>query len=142
MKIEKMTLTDLNTIKEILSTEFDNFWNYNILEEELSSSNSYYIVCKLNNEVIGFAGIKFSVDSADIMNIVTKKQYRNKGIATLLLKNLISICSSKNIHSLFLEVNENNKIAIHLYTKLNFKQISIRKNYYQNESGIIMLLSL
>lgn len=93
IKIEKMSLRDLENIKEILTIEFDDFWNYNILKEELNSSNSYYIVAKseneLENEIVGFAGMKVVIDQSDIMNIVTKKAYRNQGIGTILLKNLI-----------------------------------------------------
>ena len=32
--IEKMTLDDLESISSILETEFDDFWNYNILKEK------------------------------------------------------------------------------------------------------------
>lgn len=142
IKIEKMTLNDLENIQNILISDFDDFWNYNILKDELESENSIYIVAKSNNEIIGFAGIKILLDEADIMNIVTKKCYRNQGIGTLLLKNLISTSKNSNLHSLSLEVNEENKIAIHLYENLGFKNIGIRKNYYKSKNGKIMALNL
>lgn len=142
IKIEKMSLNDLENIKNILISDFDDFWNYNILKDELESENSIYIVAKSNNEIIGFAGIKILLDEADIMNIVTKKIYRNQGIGTLLLKNLISISKNLNLHSLSLEVNEENKTAIHLYENLGFKNIGIRKNYYKSKNGKIMALNL
>ena len=72
------------------------------------------------------------------MNIVTKKNYRRQGIGCLLLKNLITISKSLNAKSITLEVNENNSNAINLYTKFNFQKIGVRKNYYKNESAIIM----
>ena len=78
IEIKVMTLDDLKTIKEILISDFDEFWNYNVFKAELQSENSKYLVAKLNNEIIGFAGIKIIIDEADIMNIVTKKIYRNK----------------------------------------------------------------
>lgn len=142
IKIEKMTLNDLENIQNILISDFDDFWNYNILKDELESENSIYIVAKSNKEIIGFAGIKILLDEADIMNIVTKKCYRNQGIGTLLLKNLISISKNLNLHSLSLEVNEENKTAIHLYENLGFKNIGIRKNYYKSKNGKIMALNL
>lgn len=142
IKIEKMTLTDLDKIKNILTTDFDDFWNYNILKDELEAKNSHYVVAMLNNEIVGFAGIKIIIDEADIMNIVTKKAYQNQGIGTLLLEKLIYISQSLNLHSLSLEVNEENKTALHLYEKLGFEKIGIRKNYYKNKNGIIMTLNL
>ncbi len=142
IEIEKMNKSHLEEIKENLETEFDNFWNYNILKEELSSSNSKYIVAISKGEVIGFAGIKFALDQADIMNIVTRKDHRNKGVGTLLLNELISICKEFKANSIFLEVNEDNKPAIKLYEKVGFESVGIRKNYYQGKNGIVMTYSV
>lgn len=142
IKIEKMTITDLNTLKDNLQNDFDDFWSYNVLKEEIESNNSKYIVAKIDNEVIGFAGIKIIMDEADIMNIVTKKSFRNQGIGTLLLENLISISHELNLSSISLEVNEENLPAIHLYEKLGFKNLGIRKNYYQDKNAIIMTKKL
>lgn len=137
--IEEMSLNDLEKIKDILISDFDDFWNFNILKEELESPNSKYIIVKTNDdEIIGFAGIKILVDNADIMNIVVKKSWRNQGVGNLLLNNLISICKDLNLLSLSLEVNEDNLPAIHLYEKVGFKQVGLRKNYYQDKNGIVM----
>jgi len=76
--------------------------------------------------------MKFVIDEADIMNVVTKKDKRNLGIASNLLEELIRIAKEKNINKLTLEVNENNLSAIHLYEKFGFKKIAERKNYYNN----------
>ena len=141
VQITEMSLFDLENIKDILISDFDDFWNYNILKEELESSNSKYIIAKTNDgEIIGFAGIKIILDNADIMNIVVKKSWRNQGVGNLLLSNLISICKISNLSSLSLEVNEDNLPAIHLYEKFGFKQVGVRKNYYQDKDGMIMSL--
>lgn len=139
VKIKEMTLSDLNSIKDIINSEFDNFWNYNILKEELESKNSNYIIAlDDNNKILGFAGIKVVLDEADIMNIVVNKNFRNNGIGTLLLKNIIQICESLNFTYINLEVNEENSIAIHLYENFGFEKLGLRKNYYKDKNGIIM----
>ena len=139
IQIKEMSLFDLENIKDILISDFDDFWNYNILKEELESPNSKYIIAKTNDDkIIGFAGIKIIVDTADIMNIVVKKSWRNQGVGNLLLNNLVSLCKNLNLSSLSLEVSENNIPAIHLYEKFGFKQIGLRKDYYNGKDGIIM----
>lgn len=138
IKIEKMNLNHLNELQEILISDFDDFWSFSTLKEEVENENSSYIIGKINNEIIGFAGLKKIFDQADIMNIVIKKTYRNQGIGTLLLENLILLAKDLNISTLFLEVNEQNKPAIHLYEKLGFKKLGVRKKYYNNNNGIIM----
>lgn len=142
IKIDKMTINDLNMIKNNLECDFDDFWNCNVLKEELENDNSKYIIAKIDNEIVGFAGIKIIIDEADIMNIVTKKSHRNQGIGALLLENLISIASELQLSSISLEVNEENPPAIHLYEKFGFENLGIRKNYYQDKNAIMMTKKL
>lgn len=137
-KITNMTLDDLNNIKNNLISDFDDFWNYSILKSELESSNSYYIVVKDNSNIVGFAGIKLVIPDCDIMNIVVKKDFRNQGLGSLLLKNLINLAKSLGVRNIFLEVDEKNAPAISLYNKYGFKTISKRKNYYKENDAIIM----
>lgn len=142
IEIEVMTLVDLENIKNILSSDFDEFWNYNVFKEELQSENSKYLVAKLNNEIIGFAGIKIIIDKADIMNIVTKKAVRNRGVGTLLLSKIIYLCKKLNLNSISLEVNEINKSAIHIYENFGFKKVGNRKKYYNSSNAILMTKEL
>ena len=166
-----MTISDLENIKDILISDFDDYWNYNTLKEELTCKNSIYIVAKqesthiidkhglpgfssktktnknhnndsenssLQNTIVGFAGIKIILDEAELMNIVVNKASRHSGIGTLLLNKLLEICKEKNLDSIFLEVNEKNLNAQKLYKNFGFETISIRKNYYNSDNGIVM----
>ena len=143
IKISKMSLEDFELIKSTLITEFDDFWNSETLENELKSKNSYYIVAKINNDIVGFAGIKVVLDEADIMNIVTKKDMRNLGIGSALFKAIIDYSKNNGINKLTLEVNENNLSAIHLYKKYGFEKIAERAKYYNGtDTAVIMQLYL
>ena len=84
--ISKMTILDLNEIKDILENEFDDFWNYQIFKSELENPNSVYFIIRQNNEICGFIGALQVLDTADIMNIVIKKSYRGKGLSKILLE--------------------------------------------------------
>ena len=149
-EISKMSIKDLKSIKDILSSNFDNFWSYDVLEDELECDNSYVIVAKNSeNIIVGFAGLKVILDEANIMNIVVKKDFRHNGIGSILLENLINyskninlkINYSKNINlkTITLEVNENNLSAIRLYDKFSFDRLGIRKKYYNGESDAIIM---
>lgn len=142
MQIVRMNYDDLLQIKDILQTQFDDFWNFNIFASELKNEHSTYFVAKSDStEILGFAGIWNDGFDMHITNIVTRKDKRKQGIASQLLEKLIIFSKEKKSNSLTLEVNENNSSAIALYTKYNFKKIGIRKHYYsQNENAIIMTL--
>lgn len=135
--IIKFTIEDLNKIKNILKTDYDDFWNYNTLKSELENPISHYIVAKLNDIIVGFAGIIDTVDQMEITNIVVKKEFRNKGIGDMLLKHLINISHGKPF--IYLEVNEKNKNAIKLYEKNGFKKCGLRKNYYYGTDDAILM---
>lgn len=123
VNISPMTISDLDEIKDILSSEFDDFWKYEIFKEELANNNSKYLVLRYNNEIISFGGIKIIIDEANLMDIVTKKNMRNQGFAKLLLEELIKLSKNNNCTSITLEVNENNLSAYSLYQKFNFEEV-------------------
>ena len=74
-----MDVSDLESIKEILLSDFDDFWNYTTFKSELENPNSKYIKATLEERIIGFAGIWKAVDDVHITNIVTRKEYRKHG---------------------------------------------------------------
>ena len=52
IKIFQMDEKDLEILKDILIRDFDEFWSFNTLKEELECTNSYYIVAKENNNIV------------------------------------------------------------------------------------------
>lgn len=140
IQILQMTIDDLDFIKDSLTTDFDNFWTYNIFKSELLNPNSKYIVAKLGNKIVGFAGIWKAVDIVHITNIVTSKSFRNKGIGSIMLGNLIELAKlEKDITSITLEVNSTNTPAQKLYKKFGFNMVGLRKKYYNNKDDAIIM---
>lgn len=135
--ISEMNVQDLEQIKDCLLTDFDDFWSYNTLKQDFENGNSKYFVAKNDNEIIGFAGIVAIFDEVDIMNIVVKKNKRNLGIGSLLLEKIIEF--SKDYTYITLEVNIQNTPAIKLYKKYGFKQVGLRKKYYNNQDDAILM---
>lgn len=139
IKILPMTNEDIDLLSTNLNSDFDDFWNINNLKNDFSNPNSTYLIAKVENEIVGFAGFLKICDEANIMNIVTKKNKRNLGIGSKLLENLILYAKNRNCKIITLEVNEHNNIAIHLYEKYNFKRIGLRKKYYNNTDDAILM---
>ena len=131
--ILEMTNLDLENIKSDYK-RFSNIWNYETLEEDFK--NSKYLVAKQNNEIVGFIGTRTILNELEIMNIVTREDKQNKGIAS----NLLSYVIRKNIvNKINLEVNEHNIKAIKLYRKFGFQDVGIRKKYYNGKDDAIMM---
>ena len=78
INISVMNMSDLNEIHDILESEFDDFWNYEVFKSEIENPNSIYFVANFKDEIIGFVGVLLIIDTAEITNIVVKKPFRGK----------------------------------------------------------------
>ena len=139
--IKKLTSNNIDYIEQIFNLEKEIFkssaFNKNYLDTLIKGNNSFIYVYLIDNKVCGYLIILDSIDVYEILAIATIEKYINKGIAQELLDKI----KTKDI---FLEVRESNKVAINFYKKNNFKEISIRKNYYSEptENAIIMKLEV
>ena len=136
--IKTMEKSDLDLIKDVINTDFDEFWSYDNILNEIKNENSEFLVCIYDNEIIGFGGIRITLDIAELMFIVIRKDFRNQGIAKLLLNTFIQIAKENSLSCIQLEVNENNEYAIKLYRDFDFKEVGLRKKYYMNKYDAIL----
>ena len=125
----------------ILETEcFSHPWSKQSLEEELNNETSLFLVAKEENEVIGYIGMSIVIDEGYIFNVAVREKYRNKGVATALINELVTYGKKNNFSFITLEVRESNLPAISLYSKFGFIKAGERKDYYSNpkENAILM----
>lgn len=140
MRIEKMTSVHIDDIYIIETECFSHPWSKQSLEEELNNETSLFLVAKEENEVIGYIGMSIVIDEGYIFNVAVRESYRNKGVATALINELVIYGKKNNFSFITLEVRESNLPAISLYSKFGFIKAGERKNYYSNpkENAILM----
>lgn len=131
--INEMSISDKEEIESNYN-KFPNIWDERTFEED--ARNSKYFVAKQDNQVVGFVSYTVVLDEVEIMNIVTREDSRNQGIASSLLSYIIRKIDYNKIN---LEVNENNKTALNLYRKFGFKNVGQRKNYYNGKEDAILM---
>ena len=76
---------------------------------------------------------------AEILNIATHPDFRQKGLAKKLLNFWLAQDHIKKAH-IILEVRAKNIPAQNLYAQCGFKQIHSRKNYYGDDDALVMEL--
>ena len=140
MRIEKMTSGHLDDVYIIETECFSHPWSRQSLEEELNNETSLFLVAKEENEVIGYIGMSIVIDEGYIFNVAVRESYRNKGVATALINELVTYGKKNNFSFITLEVRESNLPAISLYSKFGFIKAGERKDYYSNpkENAILM----
>ena len=97
---------------------------------------------EIDNKIVSFLNYSLIYNRIEIEYIYTDSEYRNRGIASKLLNYLVDLGINNNCLNITLEVKKSNFNAIKFYEKNGFKKISIRKNYYNGEDGIMMLREL
>lgn len=81
------------------------------------------------------AFVLFSVcgEQAEILTLGVVPDFRKKGVALSLLNFSTEKLKNEGVKEIFLDVNVNNLPARKLYEHADFKQISIRKDYYDED---------
>lgn len=139
IQITKMNINEIDEVIELEKSHGIHILNKNILEKDLQESTNYYLVAKSNNQMLGYIGISYILDTADIISIVVAKDSTRKGIASLLLNQIYKFCKENNISRILLEVRESNISAQNLYLKHGFEKISERKNYYDGKENAYIM---
>lgn len=108
-------------------------WSFGTLK---NNRGERYLNLKLveNNHIIGFAICQTVLDEATLFNIAVEPTRQGKGMGELLLRELMTRLTERAVKTLWLEVRESNP-ARHLYEKLGFNEVDIRKNYYPLPNG-------
>ena len=136
-----MGLNDLEEAYKIELSVNPSPWKY---ETFLSSFEVGHkgLICKQDNQIIGFIIFSPINPEAHILSISVKKEMQSKGIGTLLLNSMLDQCKVMNYKKIFLEVRASNIQAINFYEKIGFSKDAIRNNYYTDNSEDALLMSL
>ena len=138
--ISLMTEDDIDEVLNISDLSLKESWSRDSFFNELSNPVAKYLIAKVNDKVVGFAGIWTVLDEGQITNIAVHPDFRNIKIGSALVEGLISNLNEWKLNSMTLEVRKSNIPAQNLYKKYGFKEEGLRKRYYSDnkEDAIIM----
>jgi ribosomal-protein-alanine N-acetyltransferase len=101
-----------------------------------------YMVAETGKQLIGYAGIWVVVGEGHLTNVAVHPDWRDQGVATMLLAELLKAARQKGAERFTLEVRPSNARAVALYEKFGFHTVGYRKGYYgdNGEDAAIMWL--
>ena len=95
------------------------------------------IIIKDDNQITGFLIYFLLKPEADIIFIASYPN--NKGYGRKLLLYLFDDAKNNNVNSIKLDLHENNINAKRFYIKNGFKEIAVRKKYYDNKFNALIM---
>lgn len=142
--IHSMKEEDINQVLEIENLSFLDPWTRRMYLAEVShENNSYFIVAKLENRIIGYGGFWLVVDEAHLVNLAVHPDFRRQGIGAQIMDYLLALAKQLGAKRATLEVRQSNLIAQSFYAKFGFIAVAFRKKYYPDtkEDAVIMWLN-
>lgn len=108
-------------------------------------NNDHISSCRLaacqNNEILGWAALsptssRLVYSGVVEVSIYIKKEYKNQGIGTELLNNLIKVSENNGFWTLQSGIIKENTASIELHEKCGFRVIGIREKVGKMNNGI------
>ena len=140
MTFTQMRKDHVPQIAELEKLCFSAPWSEASIASELQNDLALWMVALNDDTVVGYIGSQTVCGETDVMNIAVHPDWRRRGIAEILIEQLIMELKRLGSISLTLEVRASNEPAIALYQKLDFRQIGRRPNYYRNPKEDALIL--
>lgn len=141
-KLRPLRASDIDRVAVLEGELFGrSAWSYAMISMELGAPGRWYVVAEYDSkvraggdQVMGYAGLWYDGDVAQVMTVGVSAQARRQGAGRLLMDALIERAQQLGANGLLLEVAVTNTAAITLYESFGFETISVRKRYYQPEN--------
>jgi [ribosomal protein S18]-alanine N-acetyltransferase len=132
---------DLPGILETEACSFSSPWKGDTFLLLLSDMDSYSVTALNDGRVVGYCFTQTMQRMIHLLNLAVHPDYRRKGIARLLLNEIILFAISTNKSYVFLEVRISNSIAQALYDSMGFTHAFTWHRYYSEigEDASIMM---
>jgi len=141
LRIEPMTIDDLPAVHAIERASFAVPWPDDAYRNEIRTNRlASYVVARLADDVVGFAGLWVMVDEAHVTTFAVHPGWRRRGVGERLLLALLDLAVGRRAREATLEVRLSNLPARKLYEKYGFRPVGIRPRYYSDngEDALIM----
>jgi [ribosomal protein S18]-alanine N-acetyltransferase len=144
VSVRYMKLSDIPAVLAIETQAFTSPWSEESLRSEVGAHGSVARVAVYRGNIAGFVMARTVLDEAQLLHIAVMQEYRRRGIARLLMEDLIDFLRSSGTVKIFLEVRISNIAAINLYRSLDFTGCGTRTCYYRNpaEDAKVMMLEI
>jgi [ribosomal protein S18]-alanine N-acetyltransferase len=148
LRFRRVEAGDLPRLVEIEKEGFRHPWSRELLERELTHAWSTILLAVEGlgpaEQLIGFIVFWLVHDEVHVLNVVTARPARRRGVARALMEEAADAGRKRGAVLATLEVRRSNEAALGLYRSLGYRQVGVRPKYYaeEGEDAIVMLLDL
>lgn len=118
---------------------FEDTWTEVMLLQQIRQEGSVCLVAVADDCVAGYIGGRVVLDEAELYRVAVLPEFRGRGYGEKLVERFVDCCCDLGAKKIFLEVRDDNEIALQTYLSVGFQKISVRKNYYGNGMDAIIM---
>lgn len=137
--IREFNIRDLKRVHEIERKSFKDPYHPLFLLELYDLFPATFLVAEINFRVVGYIIARKVNGKGHIIAIAVDPEYRNQGIGTALMHEIIERLRMRGVRKIWLEVRKSNKRAIKFYKQLGFKIDGISPSYYSDGEDAVIL---
>ena len=138
-QIMPLGINDFSQMMAIERGAFEQPWSASVMKDSLFAAHTrvwgIFHEEEGESELIGFGVISIILDESELLDMAIAKDFQGKGYGQVLMDFLVKKAAGNGAEKMFLEVRASNKRAIHVYKKLGFKLIHVRKKYYRAKNN-------
>jgi ribosomal-protein-alanine N-acetyltransferase len=131
----------LRGVLKIETQVYPRPWSLGLFLSELAlKTTRFYVVAKVGQNVVGYAGLMLTGSDGHITTIAVDPAWHRHGIGTRLLLAISRSGIAAGCTGLTLEVRVSNEPAQALYRAFGYAPAGVRKGYYaeSNEDALVM----
>lgn len=139
-KIVNGSAGHIDSLEELERSCFSVPWTREQLISQLPDQMHIFLVMEHKGTAVGYVGMMYVLDEGYISNVAVSPAHRRRGLADLLIAEILRVAQDKDLSFVTLEVRQSNSPAINLYDKHGFVRVGQRKNYYDQpkEDAVLM----
>lgn len=150
-RVESMTNPDIKIATQSDATQIARFsrteieyglgWSYTParIKRAIANKSRNVIVASRVQRIAGFGIMSYSRDSANLDLLGVKREYRRMGFGESIVNWLEKSAATAGIVHHHIQVRENNRSAIALYSKLGYVVINKISGYYSGREAAILM---
>jgi len=139
VRVRAMEMDDLPSVCTLENAAQPSPWSRNQFAHELALPHGRLTVAELAGTVVGYLCAWEVAGELEIQNVVTGVEFRRRGVAAVLLEELLEYSRRRAVERLLLEVRSGNLAAIALYRRYGFTESGVRRGYYADGEDALLM---
>ena len=130
--IRWMIRRDMPEVLNIEQASFEFPWSEDDFIRCLRQRNCIGMVAEYDEKVVGFMIYELHKDQLHVLNFSVRPDVRRRGIGMQKVNKLVGKLSQQRRNRIILEIRETNLAAQMFFKNLNFRAVSVLRDYYDD----------